>query len=114
MRKKAIFRWIYPKIMGKGQFFGALRAHKILILLNFAQKSLSCNPPPTRAFRRIFTHAYTWCLAQLRLPLVLFLVSTRRKHCDSDVVVLVLNYKSLNDQANSLIHFYKRNMLVSL
>ena len=41
-----IFRWIYPKIMGKGQFFGALRAHKMLILLNFAQKSLSCNPPP--------------------------------------------------------------------
>ena len=41
-----IFRWIYPKIMGKGQFFGALRAHKMLILLNFAQKSLSCPPPP--------------------------------------------------------------------
>ena len=41
-----IFRWIFPKIMVKGQFFGALRAHKMLILLNFAQKSLSCNPPP--------------------------------------------------------------------
>ena len=54
-----IFRWIYPKIMGKGQFFGALRAHKMLILLNFAQKSLSCNPPPPPAFGRIFTHAYT-------------------------------------------------------
>ena len=31
--------------MGKGQFFGAHRAHKMLILLNFAQKGLSCNPP---------------------------------------------------------------------
>ena len=42
--------------MGKGQFFDALRAHKMLILLNFAQKSLFCNPPPAGAFRRIFTH----------------------------------------------------------
>jgi len=31
---------------GGGAIFGALRAHKMLILLNFAQKSLSCNPPP--------------------------------------------------------------------
>ena len=46
MRKMPIFRWIYTKIMGKGEFFGALRAHKMLILLNLAQKSLSCNPPP--------------------------------------------------------------------
>ena len=34
-----IFRWIYPKIMGKGQFFGALRAHKMLILLNLGAPS---------------------------------------------------------------------------
>ena len=35
------FRWICPKNMEKWQFLGALCAHKILILLNFAQKSLS-------------------------------------------------------------------------
>ena len=44
-----------PKNMVKEQFFCALRALKILILLNLAQKSLSCNPPPG-AFGRIFTH----------------------------------------------------------
>ena len=46
IRKMPIFRWIYPKIMGKGHFFGALCAHKMLILLNFAQKSLSCRGIP--------------------------------------------------------------------
>ena len=40
------FRWICPKTMEKWHFFGALRAHKILILLNFAQKSLSYYPSP--------------------------------------------------------------------
>ena len=37
--------------MGKLKFFGALRALKMIILLNFAQKSLI----PPRGFGRIFT-----------------------------------------------------------
>ena len=40
------FRWICPKNMEKWQFFGALCALKILILLSFAQKSLSYYTPP--------------------------------------------------------------------
>ena len=40
------FKGILSKIHGKRAIFGALRANKILILLNLAQKSLSCIPPP--------------------------------------------------------------------
>ena len=53
MRKKAHLEEKYlvlggfcPKNMVKEQFFCALRALKILILLNFAQKSLLFPPPP--------------------------------------------------------------------
>jgi len=40
------FKVILSKIHGKRAIFCALRANKILILLNLAQKSLSCNLPP--------------------------------------------------------------------
>ena len=51
MRKKALLYekflilGICPKNMEKWQFFGLICAHRILILLNFGQKSLSCYPP---------------------------------------------------------------------
>ena len=45
-RKMPNFKWILSKKHGEMAIFCALCANKILILLNLAQKSLSCNPPP--------------------------------------------------------------------
>ncbi len=52
-------RSIFFKKHGKMAMFLRDRLNKMLILLNFAQKSLSFHPQPPLAFGRIFTHGLT-------------------------------------------------------